>query len=259
MASTDADPIPIKNAAHRVTFALKDVNDDLVTASANPDSERSIDGGAFADCSNETTEIANASGIYYLDLNASEMNGDTVAIIVKTDDAKTKDIVLYPVAGGIKEIYSDTTVIASDLVKVYSDTDNIYSDTSLIKTDTGNILSDTALAEPQLTTIASDLIKVYSDTTRIWSDLFIADAAIDSVKSDTAVIESAWTTALTESYAADGAAFTPAQALYQIWAAVAEFSISGTTITAKKLDGATTAMTFTLDDGTDPTSRTRAT
>jgi hypothetical protein len=252
MASSDADPIPLKNAAHRVTFALKDVNDDLVSGATALDSERSIDGGTFADCSNEATEIATASGMYYLDLNASEMNGDTVALIVKASDAKTRDNVLYPVTGGIKEIYSDTTVIATDA-------NNIYSDTSLIKVDTGNIFSDTSLAEPQLTTIASDLVKVYSDTTRIWSDLVIADAAIDSVKSDTAVIEAAWTTALTEAYAADGAAFTPAQALYQIWAAVAEFAIGGTTITAKKLDGNTTAMTFTLDDGADPTSRTRAT
>lgn len=68
-----------------------------------------------------------------------------------------------------------------------------------------------------------------------------------------------FTTALTEAYAADGAAFTGAQALYMIWSALSEFAIAGTTITAKKLDGSATAMTFTLDDGTNPTSRTRAT
>ena len=66
------------------------------------------------------------------------------------------------------------------------------------------------------------------------------------------------TTALTEAYAADGAAATLSQLLYAILSAVSEFSISGTTITAKKLDGTTTSMTFTLDDGTNPTSRTRA-
>ena len=37
-----------------------------------------------------------------------------------------------------------------------------------------------------------------------------------------------------------------------------EFAISGTTITGKKLDGSTTAMTWTIDDSTSPTSRTRA-
>jgi len=67
-----------------------------------------------------------------------------------------------------------------------------------------------------------------------------------------------WTTAIAESYAADGAAATPAQLLYQIYCAVGEFSITGTTITGKKLDGSTTAMTWTLDSDTAPTSRTRA-
>jgi len=64
---------------------------------------------------------------------------------------------------------------------------------------------------------------------------------------------------MTESYAADGAEATPEQALYQIWGMLTEFAISGTTLTVKKLDGSTTAMTFTLDDGTTPTALNRAT
>ncbi len=62
-----------------------------------------------------------------------------------------------------------------------------------------------------------------------------------------------------ESYAADGAVPTLSQALYALLAITSEFSITGTTITCKKLDGSTTAMTFTLDSATVPTSRTRAT
>jgi hypothetical protein len=38
-----------------------------------------------------------------------------------------------------------------------------------------------------------------------------------------------------------------------------EMAISGTTMTVKKLDGTTTAMTLTLNDATNPTSITRAT
>lgn len=67
------------------------------------------------------------------------------------------------------------------------------------------------------------------------------------------------TTAMTESYAADGATFTLAQGMYMLWSSLSEFAIASTTITAKKLDGSTTAMTFTLDSATIPTSRTRAT
>src|SRR3990167_5677123 len=64
--------------------------------------------------------------------------------------------------------------------------------------------------------------------------------------------------ALTEGYAALGATGTLAQLLYEIRALLAEKSISGTTLTAKKLVGATTAETFTLDDATSPSSITRA-
>jgi len=72
-------------------------------------------------------------------------------------------------------------------------------------------------------------------------------------------VASILTTQMTESYAADGAAPTLAQALMLIQQQIGEFAISGTTLTVKKVDGSTTAATFTLDDGASPTSITRAT
>lgn len=65
--------------------------------------------------------------------------------------------------------------------------------------------------------------------------------------------------AMTQSYAADGAEPTLAQAVYLVMQSLHEFSITGTTRTVKKLDGSTTAATFTLDSATAPTSTTRAT
>ena len=67
------------------------------------------------------------------------------------------------------------------------------------------------------------------------------------------------TTQMSEAYAADGVAPTLAQAIFLIQQTIGDFSIAGTTITAKRLNGTTTAATYTLDDGTSPTSRTRAT
>lgn len=67
-----------------------------------------------------------------------------------------------------------------------------------------------------------------------------------------------FTTAVTESYAADGSAPTPTQALLLIQQSLHEFAISGTTRTVKKLDGSTTAAVFTLDDATNPTATTRS-
>lgn len=102
MASTDARPIPLKNAAYRVVFPILDADGDLVTGAAGLDSEVSKDQGTFADCTNEATEIATTSGMYYLDLTSTEMNADCVAVIVKTSttDAKTTVIVLYPEEAG---------------------------------------------------------------------------------------------------------------------------------------------------------------
>lgn len=67
------------------------------------------------------------------------------------------------------------------------------------------------------------------------------------------------TTQMTEGYAADGVAPTLTEAMFMTQQAVTEASISGTTLTVKKLDGTTAAATFTLNDATSPTSRTRAT
>ena len=73
-----------------------------------------------------------------------------------------------------------------------------------------------------------------------------------------AEMDAMWTTAQTESYASDGSTATPAQLLYMILCSVSEFAISGTTITGKKWDGSTTAMTWTINYASNPTSRTRA-
>jgi hypothetical protein len=102
MASTDARPIPQKNVAYRVTFPILDADGDLVTGATGLDSEVSKDGGTFADCTSEATEIATSSGMYFLDLTSTEMNADTVAVIVKTTSsgAKTTPIVMYPEEAG---------------------------------------------------------------------------------------------------------------------------------------------------------------
>jgi hypothetical protein len=88
--------------AYRVTFPIFDADGDLVTGATGLDSEISKDGGTFTDCTNEATEIATASGMYYLDLTNTEMNADTVAIIIKTSSsgAKTTPIVMYPEEAG---------------------------------------------------------------------------------------------------------------------------------------------------------------
>jgi len=91
-------PQPKRGVAFTVVFPILDADGDLVTGAAGLDSEISKDLGTFADCSNEATELATSSGMYYLTLTVAEMTADIVAIIVKTSTsgAKTTPLVLYP-------------------------------------------------------------------------------------------------------------------------------------------------------------------
>jgi hypothetical protein len=116
MAAGDATWNPKKNVAYRVTFPILDADGDLVTGATGLDSEVSKDAGTFADCTNEATEIATSSGVYYLDLTATEMNADTVAVIVKTTSigAKTTVLVMYPLETADMPV--DVVAISGDSV-----------------------------------------------------------------------------------------------------------------------------------------------
>lgn len=112
MAASDARPMPRKNTAFRVTFPIFNSSGDLATGASGLDSEVSIDGGTFADCTNEATEIATSSGIYYLDLTADELNGYTVHVNVKSTGNKTTPITIYPESPG--DIRVDVVQISGD-------------------------------------------------------------------------------------------------------------------------------------------------
>ncbi len=144
MAASDATPRPIKNQAYRVSFPIYDNDGDLVAGAAGLDSEVSKDAGTYADCTNEATEIAPSSGTYYLDLTATEMDANTVVILVKTSttNAKTTPIFLYPedkglvVRSAVNDASATTTGFVTDLTEA---TDDHYNGRLLIFTS-GNLL-----------------------------------------------------------------------------------------------------------------------
>ncbi len=391
MASTDATAIPVKNQDYRLTFPILDADGDLVTGATGLDSEVSKDAGTFADCTNEATEIATNSGMYYLDLTSTEMNADTVAIIVKTSSsgAKTTPIVLYPqeagdikvnvtyvngvdisATGAVPELgivrrgtaqsatattlvmdaaaaFGDNTLVGATLM-AYGSTQGYWQE-RIITANTGS--TDTCTVDTWPVTPSGTISYIIFATapsvaaaitnvnvTQISGDSTAADnleamldgtggvaltatftgnltgnvggnvtgnvggnvtgtvgsvvgavgsvtGAVGSVTGNVggnvvgsvasvtgnvggnvtgtvssianAGIDALYTRALTESYATDGAAPTVAQALFAIQQFLQEKVISGTSLTIKKLDGATTAMTFLLNDATTPTSVTR--
>lgn len=139
-ASTDASPRPLYGVAYRVVFPIFDGTGALVTGATSPDSEISKDQGTFADATNEATEIATASGMYYLDLTASEMAARTVAIIVKSGTGKTTPIVLYPelivVRGVVTTGATTTSIPTSALTPASGVTDQFVGRVVIFEADT---------------------------------------------------------------------------------------------------------------------------
>lgn len=107
--------MPLKNTAFRLTLDGRKNDGSLITTGTGMDTELSGDAGAFADATNEATEIATNSGVYYIDLTAAEMNFDTV--VVKTTwtnaNATPSVIVLYPQEAGDIRVTLDPAGISS--------------------------------------------------------------------------------------------------------------------------------------------------
>lgn len=94
-----------------LVFPIYDADGDLVSAAAALDSERSIDQGTFADCTNEAAEIATSTGMYSLAPTQAELNGDEIAFITKTttSGAKTAVNVIYTSDRNIDDLSFPTT------------------------------------------------------------------------------------------------------------------------------------------------------
>lgn len=161
MAATDVSPFPIKNLAFRAHLLLLDADGDPVTGGGGLDAEISKDGGAFTDCTNAETEIGN--GWYYVELTATEMNADTVIVVLKssTTGAKTGHMIVHPVAltelsavpafgaagAGIEEALAWLLAVTrnrmeteDDEVRVYKDDGTTVLGTAAITTPSAGVL-----------------------------------------------------------------------------------------------------------------------
>lgn len=93
MGAKDARVQPIYNCKHREYITLVD-SAGAVIAPSSPDTELSLDGAAFADATNELTEIS--SGDCYLDFAYSEMAATAVMVRPKSTGALTRTFTLFP-------------------------------------------------------------------------------------------------------------------------------------------------------------------
>lgn len=194
----------------------------------------------------------------------SDYDGATGTITLAADPG------IFTMAAGDKIKILATSLASQSADAVWDEAQSAHSTAGTfgeVATETAAILADTADMQPKLGSpagadMSADIAAIKAETAAIVADT--NELQTDDVPGLIAALNDVaatdiLTTALTEGYAADGAAFTLSEALYMIWSLLAERSIVTTTLTAKKLDGSTSAMTFTLDDATTPTSQTRAT
>lgn len=157
-----------------------------------------------------------------------------------------------PSVAGVPEV--DLTHVAgatTNVAALATNVDAILTDTAVIGATGAGL---TSLATQASVNTIDDFLDTEIAAIKAKTDNLPSDPADQSAVE--AAILAAWTTALTESYAANGAAFTPAQGLYAIHQMLMDFAISGTTISVKRLGG-TEAFAVTLDDATTPTSASR--
>jgi len=91
----NALPYPVYGVSYTVVAPLLDADGDPVSPSS-PDSEVSLNGDTFTDCTNEAVEIATSSGVVYLILTAAETTADIVTVRIQSTGAKTTILTLYP-------------------------------------------------------------------------------------------------------------------------------------------------------------------
>lgn len=192
----------------------------------------SIATGAFT---NAKFAVGAFEGAWEFDLDSVMFAGGTAGDYVKRVIADTNELQVDWTNGGRLDSLIDA---------IKAKTDNLPPDPA----DASDIAASFSTVNSTLATIAS-----YIDT-EIGTLVSNVAALPTAAQNATAVL----TTQMTEAYAADGVAPTLAQSQFLLIAALTEFAISGTTITCKKLDGSTTAATYTLDSASAPTSRTRA-
>lgn len=140
-----------------------------------------------------------------------------------------------------------------------ADTDTIFGlvNTNLDATVSSRLASASISLSGGAVTVGTNNDKTGYALTAGYDPAKTASQAGDAMTLTVAYDFAKGTTAMTESYAANGVAPTPTEAIYAIHQMLMDFSISGATTTVKKLDSSTTAFAVTLDSATAPTSAHR--
>ena len=187
-----------------------------------------------------------AGSFYYVVVSAVTVDSQTVNFIAGTFSLRAAESVAGVIEADVTHIGGTAVTAASGIPEVK------------VASIAANAITATAINADAITDakVASD-VTIASVTGAVGS---VTDAVTVGTNNDKTgyALSATGSAAMTEGYAALGAAPTIVQMLYEIRALLAEKAVSSTTLTTKKLDGSTTAATYTLSDATSPTSITRA-
>ena len=166
-------------------------------------------------------------------------------------------------SGSVGSVTAGVTLAASAVQAIWDALTSALTTAGSIGKRLADFITGDAFARlgaPTGASISADIATVKAKTDLIpATPAATGDAMTLTAAERLAIADAARARQLTEGYAADGVAPTWEQATFMIMQGILEFGISGTTLTTKKLDKSTSAMTHTLDSATAPTSRTRAT
>lgn len=214
---------------------------------------RSRDGAAAAVMTTPTineTDSTNMPGVYELLLDEDM----TIAA------GNTEEEMAFHIRGLSGSPLSDQMAPVTRSITLFRPT--VTEGNTLDVTATGAAGIDWANVENPTTTVGLtgttvDLITDAVDATAVASNAIDASAlATDAV---TEIAAGVATHQLVDLASADGTLPTIQQALYELVQQTQESVLTGTTVSVKKQDGSTELFTLTVNDGTNPTSITRAT
>jgi hypothetical protein len=215
------------------------------------------------------TQRASDAGLALLDTDGLDFDGITGVNGFSIDLSDNTDSGFYSVGGFYWVIVSSVTIDSQTVNFIAATFRIVEAEAATGRPSVG--VASIANGAVTAAAIATDAIDADAIADNAINAASIADGAITAAKFSASAIDAAalstdaaqeiadtvLTRQMTESYAANGAAPTLAQALFAIHQDMMDFSISGTAKTVQQLDGST-AFVVTLNDATSPTGATRA-
>ena len=205
MASTDARMFPSKNVAYRMAICFRKNDGTLIIGWTGADTELSLDGAAFADATNEATEIG-TSGCGYLDLTSAELNADMVWVksTVTNTDALPLAIAIAP--------QKSTAPVMADLEQIngVANASATLTLTGLVTPITGNVTGNLSgsvgsVGANGITATSLDATASAEIADAVWDEALAGHVGAGSTGEALNAAGSAgdpWTTALPGAYSA---------------------------------------------------------